>query len=60
MKKNLTIVRRVAVYSIFSYFGLVLINNSEINLPNMWVAYLPMFIGVYLLTQLIEKALKAK
>ena len=60
MKKNLTIVRRVAVYSIFSYFGLVLINNSEIKLPNMWIAYLPMFIGVYLLTQLIEKALKAK
>ncbi len=60
MKENLEIVRRVAIYSVFSYLGLVLINNSEINLPNMWVAYLPMFIGVYLLTQLIEKALKAK
>ncbi len=60
MEKNLTIVRRVAVYSIFSYFGLVLINNSEINLPNMWIAYMPMFIGVYLLTQLIDKALKSK
>ena len=60
MKENLEIVRRVAIYSVFSYLGLVLINNSEINLQNMWVAYLPMFIGVYLLTQLIEKALKAK
>ena len=60
MKENLEIVRRVAIYSVFSYLGLVLINNSEINLPNMWVVYLPMFIGVYLLTQLIEKALKAK
>jgi len=60
MKENLEIVRRVAIYSVFSYLGLVLINNSEINLPNMWVAYLPMFIGVYLLTQIIEKALKAK
>ena len=60
MKENLEIVRRVAIYSVFSYLGLVLINNSEINLPNMWVAYLPMFIGVYLLTQLIDKALKAK
>jgi hypothetical protein len=60
MKENLAIVRRVAIYSVFSYLGLVLINNSEINLPNMWVAYLPMFIGVYLLTQLIDKALKAK
>ncbi len=60
MKNNLTIVRRIAIYSAFSYLGLILINNSEINLPNMWVAYLPMFIGVYLLTQLIDKALKAK
>ena len=60
MKENLEIVRRVAIYSVFSYLGLVLINNSEINLQNMWVAYLPMFIGVYLLTQLIDKALKAK
>ncbi len=60
MKENLEIVRRVAIYSVFSYLGLVLINNSEINLPNMWVAYLPMFIGVYLLTQSIDKALKAK
>jgi len=60
MKENLEIVLRVAIYSVLSYLGLVLINNSEINLPNMWVAYLPMFIGVYLLTQLIEKALKAK
>lgn len=60
MKNNLTIVRRIAIYSALSYLGLILINNSEINLPNMWVAYLPMFIGVYLLTQLIDKALKAK
>jgi len=60
MKDNLAIVRRIAIYSVFSYLGLILINNSEINLPNIWVAYLPMFIGVYLLTQLIDKALKAK
>ena len=60
MKDNLAIVRRIAIYSFFSYLGLILINNSEINLPNIWVAYLPMFIGVYLLTQLIDKALKAK
>ncbi len=60
MKDNLAIVRRIAIYSVFSYLGLILINNSEINLPNMWVAYVPMFIGVYLLTQLIDKALKSK
>ena len=58
MKENLGIVRRVGVYSIFSYLGLILINNSEINLPNMWVAYLSMFIGVYLLTQLIDRSFR--
>ncbi len=58
MKGNLAIARRVGIYSVFSYLGLILINNSEINLPNMWVAYLPMFIGVYLLTQLIDRSFK--
>ena len=58
MKGNLAIARRVGMYSVFSYLGLILINNSEINLPNMWVAYLPMFIGVYLLNQLIDRSFK--
>jgi len=58
VKENFAIIRRVGVYSVFSYLGLILINNSEINLPNMWVAYLPMFIGVYLLTQLIDRGFK--
>lgn len=58
MKENYAIIRRVGIYSVSSYLGLILINNSEINLPNMWVAYLPMFIGVYLLTQLIDKSFK--
>jgi len=58
VKGNLAIARRVGIYSVFSYLGLILINNSEINLPNMWVAYLPMFIGVYLLTQLIDRSFK--
>jgi hypothetical protein len=58
VKENFAIIRRVSIYSVFSYLGLILINNSEINLPNMWVAYLPMFIGVYLLTQLIDRGFK--
>lgn len=58
MKENFAIIRRVGIYSVFSYLGLIFINNSEINLPNMWVAYLPMFIGVYLLTQLIDRGFK--
>ena len=49
MKKITAPLRRALIYAAASYGGLVLINNSELNLPNMWVAYLPMFVGVYVL-----------
>jgi hypothetical protein len=42
------------IYGLVSYGGLVLINNSELDLPNMWIAYLPMFIGVYVVTQWLD------
>lgn len=48
-------VRRATIYALVSYAGLTLINNSELNLPNMWIAYLPMFIGVYVLTQWVDR-----
>lgn len=47
--------RRALIYGLISYGGLVLINNSELGLPNMWIAYLPMFIGVYVVTQWLDK-----
>lgn len=47
--------RRASIYGLASYAGLILINNSELDLPNMWIAYLPMFIGVYVLTQWLDK-----
>ena len=47
--------RRALTYGLISYSGLVLINNSELDLPNMWIAYLPMFIGVYVVTQWLDK-----
>ena len=49
--------RRALIYGLISYAGLVLINNSELDLPNMWIAYLPMFIGVYVVTQWLDKKL---
>lgn len=49
--------RRALIYGLVSYAGLVLINNSELELPNMWIAYLPMFIGVYVATQWLDKKL---
>ncbi len=47
--------RRALIYGAVSYGGLVLINNSELDLPNMWVAYLPMFVGVYVVTQWLDR-----
>ena len=47
--------RRALIYGAVSYGGLVLINNSELDLPNMWIAYLPMFVGVYVLTQWLDR-----
>ena len=47
--------RRALIYGAVSYGGLTLINNSELDLPNMWVAYLPMFVGVYVFTQWLDR-----
>ncbi len=47
--------RRALIYGVISYGGLVLINNAELNLPSLWIAYLPMFIGVYVLTQWLDR-----
>ena len=54
--KNITApLRRALIYGAVSYGGLVLINNSELNLTNMWVVYLPMFVAVYVLTQWLDR-----
>ena len=55
LKKLSGPLRRALIYGLVSYSGLVLLNNSELNLPNMWVVYLPMFIGVYVLTLWLDR-----
>ena len=55
MNKVLRPLRRAAVYGSFSYLGLVVINNSGLDLPSLWIAYLPMFVGVYDLTICIDQ-----
>jgi hypothetical protein len=57
LKQIVKPLRRALIYGLVSYLGLVLINNSELNLPNMWIAYLPMFVGVYVMTQWLDKRL---
>jgi hypothetical protein len=55
LKKISAPLRRALIYGAISYGGLTLINNSELDLPNMWVAYLPMFVGVYIVTQWLDR-----
>jgi hypothetical protein len=57
LKKLVGPLRKALIYGLTSFAGLILINNSELKLPNMWIAYLPMFIGVYVLTQWLDKKL---
>lgn len=55
MKDLVGPVRRALIYGLISYAGLVVINNAELDLPNMWIAYLPMFIGVFVATQWLDR-----
>lgn len=55
MKELVRPVRRALIYGLISYAGLVVINNAELDLPNMWIAYLPMFIGVFVATQWLDR-----
>jgi hypothetical protein len=48
-------VRRALIYGLISYGGLVVINNAELDLPNMWIVYLPMFIVVFVATQWLDR-----
>ena len=53
--KAIGAVRRAGIYGLLSYSGLVLINHRGLELSNMWVAYLPMFIAVYVVTQWADR-----
>ena len=55
LKRITAPLRRALIYGAVSYGGLTMINNSELDLPNMWVAYLPMFVGVYVFTQWLDR-----
>jgi hypothetical protein len=57
VKKLVGPVRRALIYGLISYAGLVVINNAELDLPNMWIAYLPMFIGVFVATQWLDRTI---
>ena len=57
MKKVIRRLSREAVYGSISYLGLIVINNSGLDLPSLWIAYLPMFLGVFAISIWIDRRL---
>ncbi|MCB4423619.1 hypothetical protein FZZ91_12370 [Synechococcus sp. HB1133] len=60
MFNKFPVLRRVSIYMVLSYGGLVLVNNSGYQLENMWVIYTPMFIGVYIFSRWIDGKIAEK
>ena len=60
MLKKFPVIRRVSIYMVLSYSGLVLVNNSGYQLENMWIIYAPMFVGVYIFSWWIDSTLANK
>ena len=46
--------RRVSIYMVLSYVALTLVNNSPLELDNMWLVYLPMFITIYMFSRWLD------
>ena len=51
--------RRVLIYTVLSYIGLILVNNSNYELDNMWLIYAPMFVTIYIFSRWLDSKLTA-
>ena len=60
MLNKVPVIRRVSIYMVLSYSGLVLVNNSGYQMENMWIIYAPMFVGVYLFSRWFDSYLAKK
>jgi len=45
--KQVGALRRAVIYFVVGYGGLAVINNSGVPSERMWIAYTPLFVGVY-------------
>ena len=45
--KQVGALRRAVIYFVVGYCGLAVINNSGLPSERMWIAYTPLFVGVY-------------
>ena len=51
--------RRALIYTALSYIGLILVNNSNYELDNMWLIYAPMFVTIYIFSRWLDSKLAA-
>ena len=58
--KQVGALRRAGIYFVVGYGGLVLVNNSGLELDNMWIAYLPMFIAVYFFSRWADAKIESR
>ena len=45
--KQVGALRRAVIYFVVGYGGLAVSNNSGLPSERMWIAYTPLFVGVY-------------
>ena len=57
--KQVGAIRRAVIYFVVGYGGLAVINNAGIASERMWMAYLPLFIGVYFFARWADARLAA-
>ena len=51
--------RRAAIYFVVGYGGLIVINNSGLAADRIWLAYTPLFIGVYVFARWADARIAA-
>ena len=59
MFKKFPALRRVLIYTVLSYIGLIFVNNSNYELDNMWLIYAPMFVTIYIFSRWLDSKLAA-
>ena len=59
MFKKFPALRRVLIYTFLSCIGLILVNNSNYELDNMWLIYAPMFVTIYIFSRWLDSKLAA-
>ena len=57
--KQIGAIRRAVIYFVVGYGGLAVINNADIAPDRMWMAYLPLFVGVYFFARWADARLAA-